>query len=233
MIMLGQTKPRALLFDFDGTLVDTAEAICRTFRQVLISHGVSPMEDHQIRTLIGQPLRDMLTLATGRSDEKEIEKLTGEYRRIAAQVDGDCVRLFPGVEAFLAGLSDDVRKGIVTSRSHAGTRSILRSFGLESQFQAGVGIEDVIRPKPHPEPVLRALEMLGADPDMGIMIGDTVSDMMAGTRAGVRTIGISTGSQTQKELLDAGAKVVVGSFSELVTLLSDFWAGSAELSLIR
>lgn len=231
--MLGQTRRRALLFDFDGTLVDTAEAICRTFRQVLISHGVSPMEDHEIRTLIGQPLRDMLTLATGLNDKKEIEKLASDYRRIASRVDGDCVKLFPGVEAFLAALSSDVQKGIVTSRSHAGTRSILRSFGLESQFQTVVGIDDVIRPKPHPEPVFQALDMLGTDPEMGVMVGDTVSDMMAGASAGVRTIGITNGSHTREELLDAGAEAVVSSFSELVTLLGGFQVGPAELSLIR
>lgn len=228
-----QSNQKALLFDFDGTLVDTAEAICRSFRHVLMSHGLTPMEDQQIRMLIGQPLRDMFKLATGYEASQRIEQLASDYRKISSRRGGECVRLFPGVEDFLSGVSGDVRKGIVTSRSHAGTRSILKGFGLEVHFHAVVGIDDVLRPKPDPEPVLQALEQLRAVPDRAVMVGDTVSDMMAGADAGTKTVGITSGSYSREELLDAGAEEVVSGFFELSALLIDFLRDSSEVSAIR
>lgn len=226
------SRQKAILFDFDGTLVDTAEAICRSFRQVLTKHGLEPMDEDEIRMLIGEPLYEMFKLATGDDASHRIEQLASDYREIAGQIDGECVRLFPGVESLLTTLSREVQKGIVTSRSNAGTKLILKSFGLDIHFQAVVGIDDVLRPKPDPEPVFQALEQLGAAPRNAVMVGDTVSDMMAGVSAGARTIGIASGAYSQEELLDAGAEAVVTGFVELSSVLDDFLGGLTGVSAV-
>lgn len=222
---MNRKNDKAILFDFDGTLVDTADAICHSFRQVLISHGLVPMDNQEIRMLIGRPLRDMFRLATGWDASHRIEQLASDYRRIAKQIDGEYIRLFPGVEPFLARLPREVQRAIVTSRSHAGTRSILRTFDLEVHFQTIVGIDDVVRPKPDPEPVFQALDQLGAAPENAVVVGDTISDMMAGINAGTRTVGITSGAYTREELVDAGAEMVVAGFSELAALLVDYSSG--------
>ena len=108
---------------------------------------------------------------------------------------------------------------VVTARTASGTRQILRGLQLDRYFEAVVGIEDVERSKPDPEPVRLALDYLEVAPSRAVMVGDTVHDMEAGRRAGTRTIGVATGPHPEEELLASGAEHVVAHLGLAVPLL--------------
>jgi HAD superfamily hydrolase (TIGR01509 family) len=162
--------------------------------------------------MIGEPLRQMFT---GLQLETDIELLVQEYKRCFARNAPGDTRLLPGAE-LIPEFSRQAKLAVVTSRTSAGTGLILQSFGLANCFSAIVGIEDVERTKPDPEPVLLALQELGCPPGEAIFVGDTVHDMRAAERAGTKRIGVTTGPHSKVELFAAGAEQVIDSLHDLI-----------------
>lgn len=170
-----------ILFDLDGTLLDTSALIEASLRYVLLTQG---FDTEEIRHLTwGRPLREVLReLCPGR-ERAALETYQEFYRQ-----NRHMVEIFPGIRATLDRLA---RAGypmaIVTNKSSEPAREDLRSHQLTEFFSAFVGRGEVLHPKPHPEPVLQALEALSACPLETLMVGDTRWDMIAGRSAGVRT----------------------------------------------
>ena len=128
-------------------------------------------------------------------------------------------RLLPTVERTVRWLSTRMPLAIVTSRTAAGAFQILDGFGLRRAFATVIGIEEVARPKPAPDPICLALERLGCPAARAVMVGDTPDDMQAGRAAGVGTIGVTSGHHGAEALLSAGADRVVGQLGQIVALL--------------
>jgi HAD superfamily hydrolase (TIGR01509 family) len=210
---------RAVVFDFDGTLVDASEAICLSFNEVLVSHGLMPWEDRSIRRMIGRPLREMFSTAHPAAAPGEIERLVAEYRAIFLPISVKLARPLPGCREAVQMLARTSKLAIATSRAGPGALRILEAMDLHLFFQAIIGIYDVERPKPDAEPVLRALERLGVPPCQAALVGDTPDDVVAGKAGGVFTIGITTGVHERAELTAAGADEVVESLCQLPELL--------------
>lgn len=207
----------AVLFDLDGTLIDSSEVICTCFNTALVRHNLEPLPRETVKAGIGRPLVDLFTEeAKGVS----VESLVQEYKRAFAQLAPGQARLLPGARELLEPLSDQKKLGVVTSRSSAGTTRILGEFGLLSCFSTLVGVEDAACGKPSPEPVLLALRNLGVEPDHSVFVGDTSFDMEAAKSAGSHAIGITTGSHSRSRLLRAGADLVVGDLMSLRFLIA-------------
>jgi pyrophosphatase PpaX len=154
-------RPATWLFDFDGTLVDSVELMMASFRhaaeQVL---GQAP-PDEELRRGIGRPLIDqMRTLDAHRADQ-----LFDAYLEHNLAHHADLLRPYPGVDRLLDVLSAAGRRlGIVTSKRRDSVELGIQLLGIDAEFAAIVTWEDTERHKPTPDPVLRALELLGADP---------------------------------------------------------------------
>jgi pyrophosphatase PpaX len=130
------------------------------------------------------------------------------------------VRAFSGVDALLQSIRTSGRKiGVVTSKNREGTQRGLRIVGLEDAVDVLVCADDVTNPKPHPEPVLRAVAMLEGDPASTIYVGDSIHDMHSGRAAGVLTAAVLWGPFGREELRAAGPSYWLERPEELVAIL--------------
>lgn len=185
-------RHHTVLFDLDGTLLDTVGLIVASLRHSLQAHlGLEPATPALIRG-VGTPLhvqlRDHAQDAGIALDDPLLEALVDTYRVHNRAHHDATVRAFPGAEALLDGLAArGVRLGIVTSKPRGYAEHGLRCCGLLDHFEVVIGGDEVARPKPDPLPVHMALERLGATADGALFIGDSPHDLIAGRRAGVRT----------------------------------------------
>jgi len=208
-------NPSVLLFDFDGTLVDASEAICRSFNAGLAAFGYPTWPAQRIRPLIGRTLREMYAAAAPGADAARVEELIAAYRAAFLPISVPLSRLLPGVREGCRAWAARRRLGIVTNRARHGAEHILEGFGLRDAFAVIVGLDDVVHAKPHPEALLTALRRLGATPDEAVMIGDTPDDLRAAAAAGLRGLGVTTGSYDAAALTAAGAAAALPSLAEL------------------
>lgn len=176
---------KTVLFDLDGTLLDTEASILKAFEYAFAVHGVSTPSNEHIRTKMGRPLREMYRDFAPHIDT---ESLVDAHRDHQVR-NVDLVVPFPGTRDVLTELRDNsFRLGIVTSRLRPSTEKYLAHTGLDSFFGVVVTGDDVAQHKPHPEPVEKALKSLDAQNVNTFFVGDTIADIGAGKSAGVLTI---------------------------------------------
>jgi pyrophosphatase PpaX len=177
---------QTVLFDLDGTLIDSIRLIVDSYHHTLATHGLPPQDDEVFLRGIGRPLATQL--AAWASDAVPVETLVATYRRYNLANHDARVKAYPGVVACVQALSKaGTRLGIVTSKNRDGTLRGLKVAGLEEAFEVLVCSDDVTRGKPHREPVDRAVGLLGADRSRTLFVGDSIHDMHAGRHAEVRT----------------------------------------------
>src|SRR5918994_6756753 len=191
---------KAALFDFDGTLVDTTELIYQSMRhatgEVL---GRDDLPREVLMANVGQPLpRQMELLDAGRA-----EQLLESYRLHNEELHDDLIGEFPGIEESLARLrAGRVKIAVVTSKRRLSVEMALRNFpGLGNVVDRFVTLEDTTEHKPHPEPLLRGLELLGDVPnEEAVYVGDSPFDVEAAKAAGLRSVAVSWGAFSEDPL---------------------------------
>lgn len=187
------TRPyRAVLFDLDGTLLDSADLIVTSFVETCRTLLGRTFDREETLRSWSWPVRAKFhALAPDRADE-----LTQEYLRRYLEMHDERVRLFPGVPDVLDALSArGYLLGIVTSKRRATAGAAVRAFGLDRWCRAVVVDEDVRRHKPDPEPVALGARLLGVAAADALMVGDSVEDMAAGRGAGAGTAAALWGAQ--------------------------------------
>lgn len=176
-----------ILFDLDGTLIDTNELIIASFTHTF-DHYQYDFTREQIIEFNGPPL-----VETFRNiDPKQYEEMVNTYREHNLRVHDEYVKAFPYVKETLEILKDkNYRLGIVTTKMNDSVGKGLRIANLEGYFDAIVTLDDVSHPKPHPEPVVKAMRLLDADASSTLMVGDNSHDIESGQNAGVKTAGVA------------------------------------------
>jgi len=212
------SRLQAILFDFDGTLIDASEAICHSFNHALRTTGLPEMPVAFVRHGIGRPLREIFLEC---APPEQLETVIAAYRDEFSRLSIAESRLIPGVDVLVPRLAGDHALGIVTSRTSSSVHALMRHFGLDRFFGSVVGVGEVNECKPAPEPVWRALRELEADSSRCALVGDTVHDMEAARAAGVVGIGVATGSHPPADLLTAGAVRVLDSVADLPQFLAE------------
>jgi pyrophosphatase PpaX len=189
------------LFDLDGTLIDSVELILRSYRHTMRLHrGHEPADDVWMQGL-GTPL--WVQFRQFSDDPAEIEAMVATYREYNLAHHDALVRPYDGVVQAVLALRDQGKTlGLVTSKMRSGAVRGLRTAGIEDAFQVIVGSDEVTHPKPHPEPVLIALERLGAAPESAVFIGDSRHDLECGRAAGVKTAAVLWGPFDRAHLAD-------------------------------
>ena len=209
---------RTVLFDLDGTLIDSVRLILDSYHHTLASHGLPPRSDAEWLQGVGTPLT--VQLAEWQDDPDRLAALIATYREYNLRHHDRMVTVYPGVvEAVAALRSSGVATGLVTSKNRQGALRGLTLVRLEAMMDVLVCADDVTNPKPHPEPVEKAVALLGADPVTTLYVGDSVHDMHAGRAAGVRTGAVLWGPFGRSHLEGARPDYWLERPEELVSLV--------------
>ncbi len=210
-------KFAAYLFDLDGTLIDSIDLIFRAYRHTAERHlSVSP-PDSVWRDGLGTPLREQLRAVC--DDPEVIEAMVATYREYHFAHHQESVKAYPAVVDVVSTLAGrGVRLGVVTSKLRSGAERGLSATGLFEFFHCIVSADEVSRAKPHPEPVLAALERLGVEARDAVFIGDSPHDIAAGREAGVATAGVLWGPFAREELTLASADFLLEHPEEILAL---------------
>lgn len=182
----------AVLFDLDGTLIDSVRLILDSYHHTCETHGLPRMTDQECLAGIGIPLRVIFRSWT--EDPAQVEALIATYRDYNLTHHDQRVTAYPGaVEMVRRVRAAGFRTGLVTSKNRPGALRGLRLVGLEEHIEVVVGADEVVNPKPHPEPVLLACSQLGLEPGQALYVGDSIHDMACGRAAGARTAAVLWG----------------------------------------
>jgi pyrophosphatase PpaX len=191
------------LFDLDGTIIDSIELILRSYRHTMELHRCNepvPPDDIWIKGL-GTPLWAQFGQIT--EDKDEIERMVQTYRTYNLTHHDALVKPYEGVVDEIRRMKQSGgRLGVVTSKLRDGAMRGLRISGLDDVFDIVLGCDDVKNPKPHPEPVIKAVEELGVKRSETVFIGDSRHDMECGRGAGVQTAAVLWGPFDRPHLED-------------------------------
>ncbi len=175
-----------VLFDLDGTLIDSIRLIIDSYHHTLATHGIAPRTDAEWLAGIGTPL--WVQFAEWAHDPATMDAMVATYRDYNLAHHDSRVTAYPGVVGMIQALrARKVRLGLVTSKNNSGARRGLRLIGIEETMEVVIGADDVQNPKPHPEPIHVAMDRLGVTAERTIYVGDSLHDMHSGRAAGVRT----------------------------------------------
>jgi len=207
----------AVLFDFDGTLVDTTEMIHQSMKHATSS--VLGREDIPRETLlanVGRPLPRQMELI----DAENAELLLEAYRSHHEQHHDTLIGEFPGVEESLARLgSAGIKVAVVTSKRRLSVEMALKNFPVRNVVDRFVTLEDTTEHKPNPEPLLRALELLGVSKERAAYVGDSPFDVEAAKAAGLASVAVSWGAFSEDRLREAEPDHLVTDIRSAVDVL--------------
>ena len=218
-------RVRAILFDIDGTLADTHEALA-----IRLANGLRPIAWLFPRRN-PRPFARRLLLATegpanflyALADRLALDELAAPLLDAVHWLRGEArsrgFHLLPAIHPMLAHLRGRYRLGIVSARDSRGVAAFLAESGLAPFFDCVASVRTCRRSKPHPAPVLWAATQLGVPPESCLMVGDTTVDIRAGRAAGAQTAGVLCGFGEQEELVRAGAGIVLASTCNLLQIL--------------
>lgn len=200
----------------DGTLVDTSELIYQCFVHTVKKYHGPHISRQAVVSHIGIPLKQQLELFLGEMTDAEFVEVYSTYNEYQLEIIPDYLTVFPSVHTTLAELKKRGKKlAVVTSRKRRSLEHFLKTKDLSKYFDVLVTPESTTRHKPHPEPVLKALALLNADPETCLFIGDSVWDVESGKAAGVDTA-LVTWSQNDIAGLSPQPAFRLNSMQELI-----------------
>lgn len=217
--------PNCILFDLDGTLIDSIELIVRSFQHATATHLGAPLPREEIIPTIGRSLAGELErIAPGSG-----AALLATYRTFMFANHDEFVTVYPGIFALLAALhARGIPTGIVTSKARISAAPSFERFLLDREMAAIVVEDDTDRHKPHPDPLLHAARLLELPPAACWYIGDSTHDMLAARAAGMTGIGAAWGPNHATELAPL-ADAVVETPADVLVLLDALHQGGVPL----
>lgn len=216
------TSLHCVLFDLDGTLVDSRRDIAAALDDALVKHGLRPVGVDRLTPLVGDGvvmlIRRALEVvgAPAVLESVVLPTYVEAYGRRHLETTGT----YPGVPQAVAALAGrGIRMAVVTNKPRDFSVSILEHVGLMPYIRDVIGGDTLEERKPSPEPLLAALAACDAGPSDAVMVGDGDTDMQAGVAAGLYAVGVTYGFRTAAQLVEAGADVLIDSMSDLAAVL--------------
>jgi phosphoglycolate phosphatase len=211
---------KAVLFDLDGTLVDSEKDIAEAANFTREHYGLKRVPDSTIAQYVGNGVLTLLEKSLDTTDQTKIleaYKIFQEHYRIHC---ADFTKPFPGTFDLLNALKKrNIKMGVVSNKPQEFTTSVLEKLDLAPYFQVAFGPEATTNRKPHPEPLLVALQKLVAQPHEAVMIGDSIVDIQAAQAAQIRVAVLTHGYGTREVLSSANPDWMVDSLQELIPIL--------------
>ena len=203
-----------IVFDWDGTLMDSTSSIVSSLQQACRDLGIAPPSDERARYIIGLGLQDALTHAVPDLAPERYRELSERYRYHFLAGDSE-LRMFDGVNELVANLAQAGRLlAVATGKTRKGLQRALASSGLEALFHA-TRCADECHSKPHPQMLEELMDELGVAADRCLMIGDTTHDLLMARNAGVGALAVTYGAHPRAELLSAMPLTCADSVEEM------------------
>lgn len=210
---------KGLLFDGDGTLIDTYDMILRSMRKTLNDGEGMNWSDAELMVGVGTPLLDQMLHFT-QSDVPRAERLVDEYRAHNDSIHDAGIRAFEGTAEVLERFrAAGIPMGVVTSKRHELAERGFRLTGIFDFFDVFIAADDWPEHKPKPGPILHACDLLDLAPAQCFYIGDSPYDIQAGNAAGCRTVAVSWGMFSAEALAAEHPTFMIDSLSELADML--------------
>ncbi|MCI6988893.1 MAG: HAD family hydrolase [Campylobacter sp.] len=199
-----------ILFDLDGTLIDSTKCIVEAFKFAFKKEGIAPPKQSEITAHIGYTLGDIFAFLG--IESSKIENMVANYKSRYQEIYLDGTILLDYAKEAVLKANEFANLGVVTTKTSKYSRLLLENLGIAQYFQAIVGREDVLNPKPDKEPIIKALQLINKDSRFKFMVGDTKLDALAAKSAGIKGVGVLCGYGKEKELNENFDYVVKNSF---------------------
>lgn len=216
------SNPELVLFDLDGTLVDSVPDLAQAVDRMLSALGKPEAGVDKVRTWVGNGAAVLVERAISDEmypsdiDQGEFEKAYALFLDYYAQATADQSVLYPGVEQCLQSLQQQsIRMGVVTNKPIRFTDTMLEGFGLSGYFDVVLGGDSLPQKKPEPEPLLEAMKRCDVEPESTLMVGDSKSDVGAARAAGCPVVCVPYGYNHGQDIADSNPDLIVESLSDL------------------
>lgn len=206
-----------VLFDLDGTIVNTNELIISSFMHALKENNLPPLTREQIIPHMGTTLQQQMSVFSGLVDTSVLEL---SYRAYNNAHHDELIGSFPHVNETMDELvRRGMKLGIVTTKIRPTTLKALELFDLLKYMETIVTVTDVVHPKPHAEPVLTAIRSLNVDPLKTLMVGDSVVDIQSAQAAGVRVAAVAWSLKGEETLRKYDPDYIIHDMTDLLTIV--------------
>ena len=218
--------PATIVFDLDGTLVDTAPDLCAALNHALGVLGRPPVPAEDLRHMVGHGARKLLEnglAATGTVSPELIEAGFAPFLAYYADHIADGSRPFDGVETALDALAvAGCRLAICTNKPVRMSQALVTALDWDGRFVANLGFDSVPKPKPDPNHLFATITAAGGDPGDTIFIGDSITDTTTALKAGIPVIAVTFGF-SDRPAVEFGANRLIDHYNELLPALRDLW----------
>jgi len=219
-------KVRGIVFDLDGTLIDSYEAITESLNHAMTRAGLAPLAESSVKEMVGMGLETLIARAMG---EARVDEGVKDFRARYSEICEARTRLLPGVKGTLVELrARGYAMAVATNKPAYFARRLLEALGVEDCFTIVLGPDMVENKKPHPEMVLEALERMGLVAASALYVGDMEVDIQTARAARVPVVVLPTGSRTEEALAAHEPDLLLRTFDELLALLPGIRGGARE-----
>ncbi|MDA8430971.1 MAG: HAD-IIIA family hydrolase [Geobacteraceae bacterium] len=211
----------AVLFDLDGTLVDSLEDLTDAVNYMLADVGQAALGPSEVRQLVGKGARNLVQRALATNSAEALNRGLAAFTEFNTLHITDKSRLYPGVLKLLQQLAaDGIRMAVISNKNEALSRLILKALEIDTYFDMIAGGDTFAEMKPSPLPLRRVIATFNCSARDVVMVGDSINDIQAGNLAGIATIGCTWGYGSRRELSEAG--FLADSCSDIITILQSW-----------
>lgn len=219
MTTMQRIKAELIIFDLDGTLIDSRKDIANSVNYTLKTIGLDPLEDRIITGYVGNGVRSLMEKILFPANSYLFDKGMSIFLDYYAEHLLDNTIFFPGVIETLNYFADK-KMAVVTNKPENLSVKTLKGLGVYGYFEAVLGGDSLEKKKPSPEPILKVLKDLNIDKEKAVMVGDGLQDIKAGKGAGIRTCAVTYGFTKTEELTKAEPTFIINSLHELKDRIS-------------
>ncbi len=216
--MGGSNLIKAILFDLDGTLINTNRLIIETFQHVFRTHLSIEVPNEELSKYFGEPLAYTME----RYHPENPEFLVKAYQEHNIKIHDQLAEIFEGVEDGIKGLKNyGLKVGIVTSKIRSVANRGLKLFDLYGLMDVIITPEDTEKHKPDREPILKACELLGVDPKEAMMVGDSHNDILSGKNAGCETCLVKYTGVPIEQVIKYNPDYLIDSIVDIINIVKE------------